>query len=208
MMSQYYDHPELDYAEHTDLVDLLDALSREVIYSNRSLLGPPHTVTSQDTLKGLAEKHRVTPELLAAINGLGDSQALVPASHIKVLTGPFHATVNLSRGELTLFLRKMYAGRFPIAISKINQPSPGTYEIVDRRRDRTFYGADVVIPAGAPTNPYGGYWLSLGGNLSIHGSPEQVTSDLEGAGCISLAPLDAADAYRILGKGSSVEIRP
>lgn len=208
LMSQYYESPELGYAEHTDLVDLLDALSREVIYSNRHILSSAYAVTAQDSLESIAEKHRITPELLAAINQLGESQALVPSTMMKVLDGPFRAQISLSRGELTLFLRKMYAGRFPISISKINKPSLGNYEVIDRRKDRTFYGANTVIPAGAPNNPFGKYWLSLGSNLAIHGSPEQVTSDLEGAGCMSLAPLDAADAYRILGKGAAVEVRP
>ncbi|MBX3422051.1 MAG: LysM peptidoglycan-binding domain-containing protein [Pirellulaceae bacterium] len=207
MMSQYYESPELGYTEHTDLVDLLDALSREVIYSERLLLEPAYTVAARDTLQSIADKHRVSTELLAAINRLGDSASLVPNSQIKVLEGPFRAQVSLSRGELTLFLRKMYAGRFPVSISKKNRPPQGNFEIVDRRRDRTYYGTSVVIPATAPTNPYGGYWLSLGNNLAIHGSAEQVTSDLEDAGCISLAPLDAADVYRILAKGATVEIR-
>jgi len=208
LMSQYYESPELDYAEHTDLVDLLDALAREVIYSDRPLLMPRHTVSAQDTLEALAAKQRINVELLAAVNKMGESQALLASTVIKLIEGPFRAQISLSRGELTLFLRKMYAGRFPVSISQQNKPSLGTYEVVDRRKDRTFYGANSVIPAGAPTNPYGGYWLSLGGNLSIHSSPEQVTDDLEEAGCISLAPLDAADVYRILGKGASVEIRP
>ncbi len=207
-LSQYYESPELSYAEHTDLVDLLDALSKEVIYSDRSLLAPAYTVAAQDTLESLSQKHHIHPELLAAINRMGESQALVASTQIKVLDGPFRAQLSLSRGELTIFLRKMYAGRFPVSISKLNRPAVGAYEIIDRRRDRTFYGANsVVIPASAPTNPYGGYWLDLGSNLSIHGSPEQVTSDLEGAGCISLSPLDASDVYRILSKGSAVEVR-
>lgn len=208
LMTQYYESPELGYAEHTDLVDLLDALSREVIYSGRHILSSAHTVTAQENLTSLAEQNRITPELLAAINQLGESPVLVPNSKLKVIEGPFRAQISLSRGELTLFLRKMYAGRFPVSVSQVNKPAIGNYEIVDRRQDRTFYGANTVIPAGAPNNPYGKYWLSLGGNLAIHGSPEQVTSDLEGAGCISLAPLDAADAFRILGKGAAVEVRP
>jgi lipoprotein-anchoring transpeptidase ErfK/SrfK len=207
-LSPYYESPELGYTEHTDLVDILDALAREVIYSDRSLIYPKHTVSAQDTLEALAAKQRINVELLAAINKMGESQALLANTEIKLIEGPFRAQVSLSRGELTLFLRKLYAGRFPVSISQQNKPPLGNYEIVDRRKDRTFYGANSVIPAGAPTNPYGGYWLSLGGNLSIHGSPEQVTTDLEGAGCISLAPLDAADVYRILSKGASVEVRP
>ena len=207
MLSQYYESPELSYAEHTDLIDILDALAREVIYSDRPLLRPKHTVSVQDTLAGLAEKHRINSEFIAAVNQMGQSQALLANTQIKLIDGPFRAQVSLSRGELTLFLRKLYAGRFPVSISQKNVPALGTYEVVDRRKDRTYYSANAVIPAEAPTNPYGGYWLSLGGNLSIHGSPQQVTGELEGAGCISLAPLDAADVYRILTKGSSVEIR-
>lgn len=208
LLSQYYESPEIDYAEHTDLVDILDALAREVIYSDRPLLRTKYTVSALDSLASLSERHRVNPELIAAVNQMGQSQALVPNTQIKLIDGPFRAQVSLARGELTLFLRKMYAGRFPVSISQKNKPEPGTYEIVDRRRDRTFYSANAVIPAEAPTNPYGGYWLSLGANLAIHGSPEQVTSELEGVGCISLAPLDAADVYRILSKGAAVEIRP
>jgi lipoprotein-anchoring transpeptidase ErfK/SrfK len=208
LMSQYYESPDLGYAEHTDLVDILDALTREVIYSDRHLLTSPHTVAAQDTLQNLATKFNLNPEFLAAVNKMGSSQALVPNSQIKVIEGPFHAQVSLSRGELTLFLRKLYAGRFPVSISQKNRPPQARYEIVDRRQDRTFYGANVRIPAGDPTNPYGGFWLSLGSDYAIHGSPEQVTSDLENVGCISLAPLDAADVYRILGKGAAVEIKP
>jgi lipoprotein-anchoring transpeptidase ErfK/SrfK len=208
LMSQYYESPDLGYAEHNDLVDLLDALTREVIYSDRHLLTSPHTVAAQDTLQSLAAKFSLNPEFLAAVNKMGSSQALVPNTQIKVIEGPFHAQVSLSRGELTLFLRKLYAGRFPVSISQKNRPPQARYEIVDRRQDRTFYGANVRIPAGDPTNPYGGFWLSLGGDYAIHGSPEQVTSDLENVGSISLAPLDAADVYRILGKGAAVEIKP
>jgi lipoprotein-anchoring transpeptidase ErfK/SrfK len=208
LMSQYYESPDLGYAEHTDLVDMLDALTREVIYSDRHLLASPYTVSAQDTLQSLATQYQLNPEFLAAMNKMGSSQALVPNTQIKVVEGPFHAQVSLSRGELTLFLRKLYAGRFPVSISQKNRPPQARYEIVDRRQDRTFYGANVRIPADDPTNPYGGFWLSLGSDYSIHGSPEQVTSDLENSGCISLAPLDASDVYRILGKGSAVEIKP
>lgn len=206
-LTQYYESPDLGYEDHKDLVDILDALSREVIYSDRHLLLPAHTVTALDSLQSLSAKLNLNPELLAAINKMGSATALVPNTQIKVLEGPFHAQVSLSRGELTLFLRKMYAGRFPISISQKNRPAVARYEVVDRRQDRTYYAAKVVIPAGDPSNPYGGFWLSLGGDISIHGSPEQVPTDLDGAGCISLSPLDAADVYRILTKGASVEIR-
>lgn len=71
--------------------------------------------------------------------------------------------MSIGRQELTVFLGELYAGRFPVSFGKDPSPVEGTFEIVDRRRDRTYYGTGgKVIPAGDPRNPYGGYWLNLG----------------------------------------------
>ncbi|MCA9133751.1 MAG: L,D-transpeptidase family protein [Planctomycetales bacterium] len=208
-LSPHYDSPEVTHAEHVDLVDILDALSREVIYSPRHLAAPAYIATASDTIASVAQKFQITPELLAAINGLGEAKTLLPGAQVKVLQGPFRARVSLNRGEMTLFLGDMYAGRFPISVGRDPTPTEGTYEIVDRRRDRTYYGTGgTVVAANDPRNPYGGYWLNLGQDLCIHGTPEMTSSELADAGCISLAPLDAADAYNILAQGSQVVIAP
>lgn len=208
LLSPYYDSPELGHDDHADLVDILDALSRESIYSKRHVLEPAYSVQANDTVASVAEKHGISPELLASVNGLGASKALAPGSTLKVVRGPFRATVSIARGELTLFLGDLYAGRFPVSISKQNVPPAGVFEITDRRKDRTYYGPDgILVKADDPENPYGGCWLSLGKNLCIHGSPQMSRSDLSDAECIGLAPLDAADVYSILTKNSRVEIR-
>ncbi|MCA9180379.1 MAG: hypothetical protein KDA51_02980, partial [Planctomycetales bacterium] len=43
MLTRYYDSPELNAEQHADLIDLLDALSAQVIYSPRHLALPPYT---------------------------------------------------------------------------------------------------------------------------------------------------------------------
>lgn len=207
LLSQYYASPELNHSQHADLVDILDALSREVIYSKRHLAEPAYVVKAIDTAASVADQYRITPELFCAINRLGVSKALVPGSQVKVLKGPFRAQVSLNRGELTVFMGELYAGRFPISIGKDPAPVEGSYEIVDRRRDRTYYGTGgTVIAANDPRNPYGGFWLNLGQDLCIHGTPSMASSDLKDAGCISLAPLDAADVYNIMAQGTQVTI--
>ncbi len=208
LMSPYYNSPELNHTQHSDLVDLLDALSREVIYSTRHLAQTAHMVTASDSVASVAEKFKITPELLTAVNRLSeDSKALIPGSQIKVLPGPFRAHVSLNRGELTIFMGDLYAGRFPVSLGKDPSPMEGSFEIVDRRRDRTYYGTGgKVIAAADSRNPYGGYWMNLGQDLCIHGTPEMASEDLKDAGCISLAPLDAADVYKILAQGSQVTI--
>jgi LysM repeat protein len=206
-MSMYYNHIELTHDEHLDLIDLLDALAAQVIYSKRHLLEPPFTVSPGETLEGLANRFHISPEVLARINLMGESKVVLAGTQLKVLNGPFRGDVNLTRGELTLFLGDLYAGRFPISIGKDPAPSEGTYQIVDRRRDRTYYGANSqILPATDPRNPYGGYWMSLGQDLCIHGSPSSAAPELASAGCISLAPLDAREVYSLLTQGSQVSI--
>lgn len=207
IMTRYYDSPELNAEQHRDLIDLLDALSKQVIYSPRHLAQSPYTIAAGESLEGLALTYQVTPELLTAINGLSNPNALTPGSQIKVLPGPFRAVVSLSRNELTVFLGDLYAGRFPVSFGTDPSPVEGTYEVIDRRLDRTYYFmGGKVIPADDHRNPYGGFWLNLGQDLCIHGTPEMASDELQDAGCISLAPLDAADVYKILAKSSQVSI--
>lgn len=207
LLSQYYKSPEIGSAEQADLTDILDALSREVIYSRRHLLEPAFVVGQGDTVASVAGQFGINPEFLNAVNELGDAKTLVPGSQLKVVRGPFRASVDLASHELTVYLGDNYAGRFPISTGRDPSPKPGVFEVVDRQLARTYYGAGaVVLPGKDPRNPYGGYWLNLGDALCIHGTPEMASSDLDDAGCISLAPLDARDVYSILVVGSRVEI--
>ncbi|GAB5406139.1 MAG: LysM peptidoglycan-binding domain-containing protein [Aureliella sp.] len=205
-LSRYYGSPELTHAEHSDLVNILDPLSSAVIYSKKHLLLPSHVATASETVASVAEKYSITPELLSKINELGTDRTVVPGTKLKVVQGPFSARISISQSELTVFLGEMYAGRFSVSFGKEHYPTVGTFEVVNRRRDRTYYGgAQTILSAGDPRNPYGGHWISLG-ELSIHGSPEMASPELEDAGSISLAPLDASDVYDILTQGSQVTI--
>lgn len=206
-LTPYYHSPEMSLKEFEDLLDILDALAREVIYSPRHLLKPAFTAGASDTLASVAVQHNITPELLKSINQLGDAQVLTQGQQLKVIEGPFRGEVDLTVGEMTLFLKDMYACRFPISVGTDFDSKVGLFEVADKRKDRTYYGAGgKVINAADPSNPYGGYWIDLGGNC-IHGSPEMSATDLKNAGCIGLAPLDIADAYIMLTRGCQVEFR-
>ncbi len=139
---------------------------------------------------------------------MGDSKVVLAGTELKVFNGPFRGEVDLSKGELTLFLGDLYAGRFPVSFGKEPAPREGSYSIVERRRDHSYVGPDSkFIAANDARNPYGGYWMHLGNDLCIHGSPETSTPETEAAGCISLAPLDAKEVYTLLTQGSEVVIK-
>ncbi len=206
-LSPYYDNDALAPEDRAQLVSWLDALAGKVIYSREHLLAAPHRVSKGETLYDVARLHNVPWPLLQNVNGLAgkDPLVLVQGTELKVVPGPFRAVVNLASSELTLFLGELYAGRFPFTLGE-HQPQPGAYQVQDKRNDFPYYGLDGrVIANNDPANPYGGFWLSLGGEIAIHGSP--ASPGPRPLGCISLSPQDAKDVYGILSKSSEVTIR-
>ncbi|MCA9145330.1 MAG: LysM peptidoglycan-binding domain-containing protein [Planctomycetaceae bacterium] len=204
-LSSHYTDPNLTADEYSQLIDLLDPLAGKVIYSTEHLIEPAYQAQSGDTLKNIADRYEVPWQLLANINGIENPETLLAGRELKVVRGPFRAEVSLSKNELTLFVGKIYAGRFTISVGNDPAPLPGQYQINDKQPGRTYYaGNGQTIPIDDPNNPYGRVWLDLGNNLCIHGSSPNGASP--GQGCIALTARDAGDVYGILSKGSSIVI--
>lgn len=208
-LSQHCTNSNLPSDERAVLFSWLDALAAKVIYSPEHLLAPPHQVRQGEDLYKIAQQYNVEYRLLQSINHreVRDPQVLVPSTELKVVPGPFRAEVSLTTGEIMVFLNDCYAGRFPFVLGD-QPPRPGDYHVIDKRsQQKTYVGFDNrVIPANDPGNPYGGWWISLGGEVAIHGSA--LTPGAKTLGCISLSPRDAQDVYGILSVGSEVRILP
>ena len=206
-LTPYYRSPDLDAAQQAQLLEWLDALAAKVIYSKEHLLARPHVIQSDhERLIDVAKEYGVSAQLLASINAdeINNPNILVATTKLKVVPGPFRAEVDLASSEITVFLGNLYAGRFPFARGN-EPPEPGEYQVREKRQEKTYHG-DRVIAAGDPANPYGQWWIDLGNNACIHGSPA-VTQPGPVRGCISLSPQDAMDMAGILTVGSKVVVR-
>lgn len=203
-LSLFYKDPDLTPDEHRQLLDLLDPLAGRVIYSREHLLTSAHVTQAGETIEDIAAKYQVPAKLLININGLQRPELLTSGTELKVVPGPFRAQIDLERGEMTLFLRRLYAGRFPISVGNDPTPKAGDFEIKEKKPGQTYYAAGgSPIDAANPQNPYGRHWMDLGG-LSLHGSPQSPAG--LSSGCISLSPGDAEDVYNILTVGSKVTL--
>jgi LysM repeat protein len=216
-LSLRYNDPDVTGEARTRLMDLLDPLAGRVIYSNEHTMDPPYLVRPGDTLQSIADQHQIPMALLQNINGIRDPNALQPGTKLKVLSGPFRAEIDRKQSELVLFLDRYYAGRFAISVGNDPEPTPAEYVVKAKQPGREYYTRDQSkIPAKAPDNPYGDWWIGLGrdgvggdgpvGDVCIHGSPEP-TPLHAGLGCVSLSSADAADVYHILSVGSKVVVR-
>ncbi len=208
VLSLAYQADNVSDSERQAAHELLDPLAGHVIYSREHLLLPEHVVAAGETLAAIAAKYQVPEQLLRNINAISDSAPVSAGTALKVVEGPFRAEIDTVKGELTMYVKELYAGRFPIQSGSDPQPIPGDYMVLNKQEGRTFYGRDgVPIPSHDPKNPYGSVWLDLGaGNLCIHGSP-RVAATSNPQGCLSLGPRDASDVYGILSVGSRVTIR-
>ncbi len=203
-LTLFYDAPELTSDQRQDLLDLLDALAREVVYSRQHYLDIAYFSAPGETMEQIAKRYEVPADILAKINAVSPSNPLQPGTKIKVVPGPFRAEVNLERHELTLFVNELYAGRYPVSTGIDPEPKPGNYKVLGKQRDRNYYGQGAPIAGTDPKNPYGGFWVDLGQDLCIHGTSEAANPH---QGCISLSPVDAADVYGMLSAGSEITIR-
>jgi LysM repeat protein len=206
-LSVFHDHPGLSGEERRRLLDLLDPLAGKVIYSAEHVLEPPYEVQAGDTLQSIADRYHVPATLLQNINGIANPDSLEPGTQLKIIRGPFRGEIDLQNSKLVLFLDKYYAGSFSVSIGNDPKPDPAEYQVRAKQPGREYFAPDgTEIPPNAPDNPYGSWWIDLGGDVCIHASPESLPSH-GGLGCVSLETAEAADLYGILSVGSKVLIR-
>ena len=203
-LSVFYESQDLTADEHRELLNLLDPLAARVIYSREHLVEDPYVVRGNESLMDVAARLDVPWQLLQKINGVNNPKILLPGTELKVVPGPFRAEVDLENQELTVFLGNLYAGRFPISVGSDPAPVEGEFKVREKKEDRAYFAQGGTIPAGSPRNPFGKFWMDLGSEMSIHGSP--VGGGDGQMGCISLSPRDAEDVFSILSVGSKVRV--
>jgi hypothetical protein len=129
-LSRWYGHPVVQPEEQSALVELLGQLAGSVIYSRQHWLLPAYVVRSGDTLESIAAQYDLPWQLLAKINGIKNSSDLAAGQELKVIRGPFQGQLDLQQQWLTVFVDRMYAGRFRVETrGPINKPE-GWYPVV------------------------------------------------------------------------------
>jgi len=213
-LTAWRNHPSLAPAEHSFVDALLSQLAGTVIYSREHLLAAPYRVQVGDRLEAIAEKYKVTPELLAKINGLDPARPLEPGQEIKVVPGPFSAVLEVGADRLTLLLDGRYAGSFAVAelgrtvAEKAQSGAPVELTINQKTTSPIYNSPQGEIEPGDPANPLGQQLIALGGEFAIHGTNPRATAQTQqpSAG-IRLNAEDMGELYDILTVGSRVIVR-
>ena len=127
------------------------------------------------------------------------SMALVPARTV-VVSIPARQLAVLEDGNVI--------ATFPVAVGAAHSPSPrGTFQIVSRVANPTYYHSGAVIPGGK-NNPVGTRWLGLSRKgFGIHGTNAPNSIGYAAShGCIRLRNRDMERLFPLLHVGDAVEI--
>jgi LysM repeat protein len=208
LLSKWHGDESLTPVESQKVESLLGQLAGTLIYSTDTQLEPARTVKQGETLDSIAKEYNVPWQLLAKINGVPAADQVRVGQQLKVVRGPFSATVDLHRKELTLEVDGKYAGAFAVTVPPGTTVGEGQW-LVDQKldglqgsfapsaaatNDRTI----ILRNAGGSTAGSGGAMLMIAGTAAV-GPP--------GAASIRVTPQDADDLSDILSIGSRVVVR-
>lgn len=199
----YWKQPE----SRPQLIQRLRAVAYRIYFAPQPHYMEGHVVQAGDVLQNIAKDYDISWEYLAKLNRT-DAKKIRPGQKLKVIKGPFAAVVDLSDMELTIHSHGHFVAQFPVGIGKDNASPVGTFKVLEKLRDPTYYGADGVIEHDNPKNPLGEYWIDLGEGIGIHGTIDQASiGKAESQGCIRLKDRDIADVFDLLTVGSEVLIK-
>jgi lipoprotein-anchoring transpeptidase ErfK/SrfK len=209
----------------TDISDTL-VFSKEIVANDPFAL--EYIIRGGDTLSGIVQKMglQVNWRFIQRINGIKRASSIRPGQNIKLITGPFHATVDKDTYRIDVFQgdgnEKVFVRSYRVGLGEFNSTPTGLFKVRNNSkllnptwvnpRTREFYSADN------PLNPIGERWIGLEGieertkdlsGLGIHGTIEPETIGTQASmGCIRMGSDDVAQVYEMLAEGvSTVVIR-
>jgi len=209
MLTRYYRSGDLTSQQQAKLNDWLDALAGKVIYSAENhFTKNAYKIQAGETLADIANRWQVPAQVVYNINRkqIGNEPNVIAGTELKMIKGPFHAEVDMSSQTLTLYLKNLYAGRFPVKLGISGNPRPGSYNVVAKSvQGHTWRDADGNdFPPESPENGYGPYWIGMTGSLCIHAvSADEISGH---SGCVGLSEKDAKDIFGILANRSKVNV--
>jgi len=160
-----------------------------------------------DTLDKIARLHKTTTELIMKSNNISDS-LIIPGRKIKIWNSPFNILVSKSQNTLLLKSDEEVFKTYIVSTGKNNCTPVGTFKIINKLPNPTWFKAGAIVPTESPDNVLGTRWMGFDlAGYGIHGTVEpkelgkQVTQ-----GCIRLSNADVEELYSIISVGTEVTV--
>ncbi len=185
-----------------------DDLNIKLLFSptitSKSIL---YEIKPADTLTKIARHFNTTAELIKKSNNINDDK-IFPGRKIKVWTAPFSIVVDKSQNILILKADEEIIKTYTVSTGVNNSTPVGTFKIVNKLINPTWFKAGAIVPSGSPQNVLGTRWLGFNlAGYGIHGTTDpqslgkQVTQ-----GCVRMANSEVEELYTIIPEGTEATV--
>lgn len=166
-----------------------------------------YTVLKDDTLGKIAKKFNTTIELIQKSNGL-KSNHIQPDMKLKILKGKLSIKVDKSENRMSVFLDKNRLKWYSVSTGKKNSTPVGTFRIVTKIENPTWYYAGLAIPPGSDKNDLGTRWMGFNlQSYGIHGTTEPEKLGIQASkGCVRMHNRDVEELFDLIPIGTQVAI--
>lgn len=165
-------------------------------------------VKAGDSLSKIAKANKTTVDLIKKSNGL-KNDVIYEGMKLKVIKTVFSISVDISDHELELYSGDELLKTYPVATGKLGHATPeGTFSIVNKLENPTWYHEGEAVPSGDPENILGTRWMgfSLKG-YGIHGTTlSETVGSSASEGCIRMLNQDVEELFSIVPQGTNVNV--
>lgn len=201
--------------EKTEDIGKLKEIQRKIEDVNTKILFSPimdkcsvkYVVNPNDSLAKIAKKYNTTIELIKRANILA-SDVIRPQQELKINNCKFSIVVDKSQNILFLKVGNEVIKSYIVSTGKNNSTPVGTFKIVNKQPNPTWFKAGAVVPPSSPENVLGTRWLGIEAKgYGIHGTtePDQLGKQVT-LGCVRMSNTDVEELYDIVPVGTEVTI--
>jgi len=166
-----------------------------------------YEVKPGDSLTRIAKKYNTTIELIKQVNNL-PSDNLRVGQKLKVITAKFSVFVDKSQNILQLKANDRILKTYVVSTGANNSTPVGTFKVVNKLPEPTWFRAGAVIPPGSTENALGARWLGLDvKGYGIHGTiePDKMGQQVT-LGCVRMLNEEVIELYSLVPTGTEVTI--
>lgn len=166
-----------------------------------------YTIRPGDSLVKIARAFKTTPELIMKSNNISSDRIIV-GRKIRVWNAPFSILVDKSQNMLILKSDEEITKTYTVSTGANNCTPVGSFKIVNKLSNPTWFKAGAVVEAGSPENILGSRWMGINvPGYGIHGTtqPDKLGQQVT-QGCVRMSNTDVEELYAIVPEGTIVDI--
>jgi len=198
---------ETDAATLSSLRSKIEKLNMKILFSpTPEACSFQYVVKPNDALIKIAQRFKTTVGLIKRANNV-TSSVIKPGQKLKINKCTFSLAIDKSQNVLFLKREQEVVKTYIVATGKNNSTPAGTFTIVNKLRNPTWFKG-AVIPPDSPKNILGTRWMGLDlKGYGIHGTrdPDNLGTQIT-LGCVRMRNSEVEELYDIIPVGTEVVV--